>query len=66
MKKLARESEMVATSVFNPLAMSGNAGKYISIENGPMDVSKPRIKTRRNFLFLSIKAKLSIQMPADQ
>ena len=45
-KKLDNESVTCATVVCRPLAMSGNAGRYISIENGPIAVSKPNMRMR--------------------
>ena len=46
MKKLDRDNVTCATVVCNPLAISGNAGKYMSMEKGPMEVSKPSIRIR--------------------
>ena len=45
-KKLDKESVTCATVVCNPLAISGNAGRYISIENGPIAERSPRIRMR--------------------
>ena len=46
MKELDSDNVTCATVVCNPWAISGNAGKYISMEKGPMDVSNPRIRIR--------------------
>jgi hypothetical protein len=45
-KKLDSDSITCAIVVFNPLAISGKAGKYISMEKGPMAVSMPRMRMR--------------------
>jgi len=50
MKKLDKESEIVATVVSRSFAMSGNPGRYMSIENGPIAESNPKIKTSKNLL----------------
>lgn len=50
MKKLDNESMTLATVVFSPDAMAGKAGRYMSIEKGPIAVSKPRIKIRWDLL----------------
>jgi hypothetical protein len=46
MKKLDSDSVTCATVVCRFFAISGKAGKYISMEKGPMAVSKPRIRIR--------------------
>jgi hypothetical protein len=51
-KKLDSDSITCATVVFRPLAMAGNAGKYISIEKGPMAVSRPSMRMRLKWLRL--------------
>src|SRR5678815_4990015 len=53
-KKLDNESVTSATVVCKPLAMSGNAGRYMSIEKGPIAVSKPSIVMRWNLLVLRL------------
>jgi hypothetical protein len=45
-KKLDSDSVTRATVVCRFFAISGKAGKYISIEKGPMAVSIPRIRMR--------------------
>ena len=45
-KKEDNESVTVATEVFNPVAIEGNAGKYMSIDKGPMADINPKIKIR--------------------
>jgi hypothetical protein len=45
-KKLDSDSVTWLTVVCRFFAISGNAGKYISIEKGPMAVSKPSISMR--------------------
>ncbi len=45
-KKEDNESVTVATEVFNPVAIEGNAGKYISIDKGPIADINPKIKIR--------------------
>jgi len=50
-KKLESESITCDTDVCKVFAISGNAGRYISIEKGPMAVSRPRIRMRKNLLF---------------
>src|SRR5262245_50352348 len=54
MKKLDNERVTSATLVCKPFAMSGNAGRYISIENGPIAVSKPSIVMSWNLLLLRL------------
>jgi len=49
-KKLDRDNITFATLVCRLLAMSGKAGKYMSMEKGPMAVSKPNMRMRKNFL----------------
>jgi hypothetical protein len=34
--------------------MAGKAGRYISIENGPTAVSKPRIRIRLKYFFVGL------------
>jgi hypothetical protein len=46
-KKLDNESETCAVVVCNDLAIAGKPGRYISIENGPIAVSAPNIRTRK-------------------
>ena len=48
-KKLDNESDTWATSVCRSAAMFENAGRYISIENGPMAESIPSMIMRKNF-----------------
>jgi hypothetical protein len=45
-KKEERESITEDTGVFKSFAMVGKAGKYISIESGPMELNNPRIRMR--------------------
>ena len=45
-KKEERDSITFATVVFNPFAISGKAGRYMSIERGPMADNKPKIRIR--------------------
>ena len=45
-KKEDKDSITTATVVCKLLAMLGNAGKYISIDNGPIEVSKPKIRIK--------------------
>ena len=46
MKKLENESITLAVVVCKPCAIAGNAGRYMSIENGPIVDSKPRMRMR--------------------
>lgn len=46
------ESATLAIVVLNSLAIAGNAGKYISMENGVMVLSAPRIRIRKKFCCL--------------
>jgi len=46
MKKLERDRVTCATLVCKPFAISGNAGKYMSMEKGPIAVSRPRMRIR--------------------
>ncbi len=48
MKKDDNESITEATFVFNPFAMLGKAGRYMSIDNGPMAARSPKISMRKN------------------
>lgn len=52
MKKLDSDNITRATVVFNPVAMAGKAGRYISIEKGPMAVSSPRMRMRLKYLLV--------------
>ena len=45
-KKDDNDSITEETDVCKPLAIAGNAGKYISIDNGPIAVSNPKISIR--------------------
>ncbi len=36
------------TELFKLVAIAGKAGKYISIDKGPMEVSSPNIRMMRN------------------
>jgi hypothetical protein len=45
-KKLDKDNVTLATEVFRLLAISGKAGRYMSIESGPIAVRKPRIRMR--------------------
>jgi hypothetical protein len=47
-KKEESESITLETDVFKFFAMLGNAGKYISMDKGPMDVSSPKISIKKN------------------
>jgi hypothetical protein len=47
-KKEERDNITDATVVFKLLAMSGKAGKYMSIDNGPIAVRKPNMRMRCN------------------
>lgn len=47
-KKEESDSITLETDVFKFLAMLGKAGKYISMDNGPMDVSNPKISIKKN------------------
>lgn len=47
-KKEDKESMTDATVVFNPFAILGNAGKYISIDKGPIADNSPNIKIKKN------------------
>lgn len=48
-KKEDKESMTDATVVFNPFAILGNAGKYMSIDKGPMADKSPKIKIKKNW-----------------
>jgi hypothetical protein len=54
MKKLDKERVTCATVECRLSAIAGNAGRYISIENGPIAESNPRISTRWNLLFAAM------------
>jgi hypothetical protein len=45
-KKLDSDSITCATVVCNPFAIAGKAGRYISMEKGPMAESNPRMRMR--------------------
>jgi hypothetical protein len=45
-KKEDNDNVTVATDVFNPVAIDGNAGKYISIDKGPIADIKPNINIK--------------------
>ena len=45
-KKEDKDNITDATVVFKPFAILGNAGRYISIDNGPIEVSKPKIRIK--------------------
>jgi hypothetical protein len=45
-RKLDSDSITCATVVFRPFAIFGNAGRYISMDKGPMAVSSPSIRIR--------------------
>jgi len=45
-KKEDRDSITEDTGVLRSVAMAGNAGKYMSIESGPIALSNPRIRIR--------------------
>jgi hypothetical protein len=47
-KKLAREYDTMSTEVSRSSAMAGKPGKYISMENGPIAESNPRINMVRD------------------
>ena len=47
-KNEERDSITLATDVFKFLAMLGKAGKYISMDNGPIEVSSPNINIKKN------------------
>ncbi len=46
MKKLDNDNVTCATVVCKPFAISGNAGKYISMEKGPIAERKPSMRIR--------------------
>ena len=50
-KKLDRERPTRGMVVCKSFAMPGNPGKYISMENGPIADSRPRIRIVKNFCF---------------
>jgi hypothetical protein len=45
-KKEDKESITEATVVFKPFAILGKAGKYMSIDKGPMADNKPKIRIK--------------------
>jgi hypothetical protein len=47
-KKDDKESITEATVVLSPLAMLGKAGRYISIDKGPIAANSPKINIRKN------------------
>jgi hypothetical protein len=57
-KKLDKDKEILDTVVPRLLAMSGNPGRYISIENGPTAVSKPKVSRSINLFFRGILVKI--------
>jgi hypothetical protein len=48
-----KDNITVDTCVFKPMAISGKAGKYMSMDKGLMAVNKPNTNKRRN-LFLDL------------
>lgn len=50
-KKLDSDKDTCATVVWRLAAILVNAGRYISIENGPIAVSIPRISINLNLFF---------------
>ncbi|GAA3052706.1 hypothetical protein Aglo01_51230 [Actinokineospora globicatena] len=48
--KVVRVSCTCAGPVPNPVASSGNAGRYMSMESGPKVDSPPRMRARRTLL----------------
>ena len=57
-KKLDKERDTLPTVVFRSAAIAGNPGRYISIENGPIAESIPKISIIKNLLLPFITAKL--------
>ena len=53
-KKLDRDKDTCATVVWRSLAISVKAGRYMSIEKGPIAVIEPRIRIKMNFFFPDI------------
>jgi hypothetical protein len=53
-KKLDNERATCGTVVFNAAAMAGKAGRYISIEKGPIAESNPNIRIVKNFCLPSL------------
>jgi uncharacterized protein YfiM (DUF2279 family) len=49
MKKEDKDNITDATVVFNPFAMLGKAGRYMSIDKGPIADKRPRIRIRKNW-----------------
>jgi hypothetical protein len=47
-KKEESESITLETDVFKFFAMLGKAGKYISMDKGPMEVRSPKISIKKN------------------
>ena len=45
-KKLDNDNITCSTDVYKLTAIAGNAGRYMSIENGPIAVSKPSMRIR--------------------
>jgi hypothetical protein len=54
-KKLDSDKEIFDTVVSRLFAMSGNPGKYISIEKGPTAVNSPKVSRRINLFFRGIR-----------
>jgi len=46
-KKEESESITLETDVFKFFAMLGNAGKYISMDKGPIELSNPSIRIKK-------------------
>lgn len=61
-KKLESDSVTSEMVVFKLLAIAGNAGRYISIDKGPIAVSSPIIRMDLNFMF---EVLLSIENTAE-
>jgi hypothetical protein len=47
-KKEDKDNITLETEVFKFLAMLGKAGKYISIDSGPIAVNSPKIRIKKN------------------
>jgi hypothetical protein len=61
MKKLDSDKEICETVVEKVSAISGNPGRYISIENGPTAVNKPSVSRRINLPFRGILNKIQLK-----
>ena len=48
-KKLDSDRATFGTVLCNAAAIAGNAGRYISIEKGPIAESRPRMRIVKNF-----------------